>query len=61
MAISNETANKLLNGEFITFKEFEDFSFDSIGSEKVEILYRRTTNPNTENYNYIIETIFINE
>jgi hypothetical protein len=51
----------LLKGEFKTFKEFENFSFDSIGDKNLEILYRRITNSNTEEYNYIIETIFINE
>ncbi|CAA0220252.1 hypothetical protein V3A08_05660 [Tenacibaculum maritimum] len=61
MAISNQTLAKLLAGKFKTFEELLDFSFDSIGTKSIEILYQRITNPSTEYFNYIIETIFTYE
>ena len=61
MAVSKETADKLVKGAFETFDEFETFSFDSLSDEDVEIFYRRITNYDVKDYNYIIETIFINE
>ena len=64
MAISNETANKLLQGEFNTFYELESFEQNllNIGYPNIEILYREQKNPNKDNIPvYIIETIFIDE
>ncbi len=62
LPISKETANKLVQGEFKTFEEFEVFSLDhEPENEKIEILYRTIKNTNREEDIYIIETIFINE
>lgn len=61
MSVSSETANKLLQGGFKTFDELEDFNFNSISSKNIQVLYRKITNPNTESFNYIIETFFIDE
>ncbi|OEK08617.1 hypothetical protein A8C32_03980 [Flavivirga aquatica] len=63
MAISNETANKLLRGDFDTFKKLENFENDLEFSDisKIEILYREMKNLNVDKKDYIIETIFIHE
>ncbi|OEK08615.1 hypothetical protein A8C32_03970 [Flavivirga aquatica] len=60
MAISNETANKLLQGNFKTFKELEKHDFD-YPIKSVEILYRIMFDKNKETDINIIESIFINE
>ena len=59
IAVSKETADKLVNGEFQTFLELEEFSrkdYEEIGNLNVEILYRETYNKNREenfkNYEY---------
>ena len=39
MAISNQTANKLIKGEFETFEELEDFSEKNPGNN-IQILYK---------------------
>jgi len=62
LPVSNETANKLLQGEFKTFEAFFEFSQDDIDRElNIEVLYRRVLNTNRDEDIYIIETIFINE
>ncbi|WP_417784752.1 hypothetical protein [Tenacibaculum sp.] len=63
LLISKETTNKLLSGEFKTFEEFQDFNVENRPDEyaKTEILYRKKKNKVREGYDYIIETIFINE
>ena len=63
MAISNETANKLLQGEFNTFYELESFenSLDFPDTSNVTVLYRIVDNENKEKEVFVIETIFINE
>ncbi|MFA9372113.1 MAG: hypothetical protein ACERIH_10425 [Labilibaculum antarcticum] len=62
MAISSETASKLLQGEFKTFEELRGYSDNRIRrSDNIEILYRQIFNKNREEEVYIIETIFINE
>ena len=62
MAVSNVTANKLLQGEFKTFEELETSKFeDRDFSNQINILYREFKNTNRDEYIYIIETIFINE
>ena len=62
MAVSNQTANKLIKGEFETFDEFDEFSSENRPrNAKIEVLYRKVTNNNREENIYIIETIFINE
>ncbi|WP_062060449.1 type VI secretion system tube protein TssD [Aquimarina longa] len=65
MALSKETANKMLKGEFRTFEELENFesnleSYDN-SRTRVEILYRISKKTNRNINNYIIETIFIDE
>ena len=64
MAVSNVTANKLLQGEFQTFEELKKETrsdFEDTGFNSVEILFREIYNESREDYIYIIETIFINE
>ena len=63
MAISNETANKLLQGEFKTFDELYDsiYSKPEDINDNIEILYREIYNESRHEYIYVIETIFINE
>lgn len=62
MAISAETANKLLAGEFKTFDELEESAKQDIDRPNdIKILYRKIYNDNKEDYVYVIETIFINE
>ncbi|WP_417236997.1 hypothetical protein [Bizionia paragorgiae] len=63
MAISNETANKLLQGKFDTFYELESFenSLEFPNTSKVSVLYRIVDNENKEKEVFVIETIFINE
>ena len=62
MAISNETASKLIANEFKTFDEFSEFNLrNESENQKIEILYRKIPNKNREEDIYIIETIFINE
>ena len=63
MAISNETANKLLAGEFTTFEELKSEVL-SQGDESylnIQILYREIYNENRKDHIYVIETLFINE
>ena len=59
------TTNKLLQGEFKTFEEFEHSSYQDVDADYINyihILYRRISNKNEENHNnYVIETIFIDE
>ena len=61
MEISKETAKKLLLNEFTTFEELENFDFDSIKSEEIEVLYRATINTSKNESEYIIKTIFLDE
>ncbi len=62
MAISKETANKLIQGEFKTFEEFRDYNIDNRREdERIYILYRKIENINRDKFVYIIETIFIDE
>ncbi|PID68989.1 MAG: hypothetical protein CR968_00195 [Flavobacteriia bacterium] len=62
LAISQETANKLLAGEFKTFEELYEFNIENEPETiKIEILYRKVRNNNREEDVYVIETIFINE
>ncbi|MFA9372122.1 MAG: hypothetical protein ACERIH_10470 [Labilibaculum antarcticum] len=61
-AISSETASKLLQGEFKTFEEYEEFYLSNESTENnVHILYRKVFNKNRKDHIYIIESIFINE
>ncbi|MDO6811302.1 hypothetical protein Q4603_21990 [Zobellia galactanivorans] len=60
MPISKETADKLIKGEFETFKELENANFNPTYSN-IEILYRKSKNTNREVFTHTIETIFINE
>ncbi len=61
-AISKETANKLLQGQFNTFDELlnYDSSIEDF-NKNVTILYRKLQNENKEVPVEIIESIFINE
>jgi len=62
MPISNETANKLLQGEFKTFDELYDFNNrDTDYDDKITILFREVINTNRNEFIYIIETVFIDE
>ncbi|REH54962.1 hypothetical protein C7448_102495 [Tenacibaculum gallaicum] len=62
MAISNETANKLLNGEFITFEGLNDYNEENTDyDDKIFVLYKEKLNTSKNKYDYIIETIFLNE
>lgn len=62
LAISSETASKLIQGEFSTFDEFENEARNTMDRpSEIEVLYREVFNSNIEDYVYIIETIFINE
>lgn len=63
MAISNETANKLVQGEFRTFYELKNdvSSKREDINDNIELLYRKTYNENKGDYIYIIESIFFNE
>ena len=62
LPISNQTANKLIQGEFKTFEEFFEFSTDNFDRDlNIEVLYRKVLNSNRKEDIYIIETIFINE
>ena len=64
MAVSNETANKLLQGEFTTLENLLDYD----DSQKlrntninIHLLYRTIENKNRNEQVFIIETIFIDE
>ncbi|MCF6351118.1 MAG: hypothetical protein L3J23_08855 [Flavobacteriaceae bacterium] len=62
LEVSNQTAHKLIQGEFKTLEELEEFSLkNETETTKIEILYRKIINNNREENIYIIETIFINE
>ncbi|MFB9057734.1 hypothetical protein ACFFU9_13385 [Mariniflexile ostreae] len=63
MAVSNETANKLLLGKFKYFDEFKNSADEDSTrfDNKIEILFREVYNENIVDYVYIIETIFIDE
>ncbi|WP_062060461.1 hypothetical protein [Aquimarina longa] len=64
MALSKETANKILKGEFRTFEELEKFERNNVedtGFSEIEVLYRKIPNKNKDGYKYTIETIFVNE
>ena len=63
MAISNETASKLIGDEFKTFEEFEKFedSLDFSNHSKINVLYRIVENKDRDEEVFIIETIFIDE
>ena len=63
LAISNQTANKLMAGEFESFKKFEKevLSIGDEYNEQVRVFYKEVYNENKEDYVHIIETIFINE
>ena len=63
MEVSPVTANKLLQGEFKTFDELFKFSTEDTNLPRsVNILCREKKNENRVGYyNYIIETIFIDE
>ena len=63
MAISKETAKKLLLNEFTTFDELEEYEdeIDFSNTSKISLLYRMRDNENTEKEEFIIETIFIDE
>nr|WP_320117749.1 hypothetical protein [uncultured Marinifilum sp.] len=62
MAISAETANKLLQGDFKILEDLEDYqSGVDTGNNPVHILYRTVKNVNRKEDVYIIETIFIDE
>ncbi|OEK08613.1 hypothetical protein A8C32_03960 [Flavivirga aquatica] len=64
MEISNATANKLLQGDFKTFKELEEFSrrdIDDTGFNNIEILYREIKDTSNDKLICIIETLFIDE
>ncbi|WBX77453.1 hypothetical protein PG911_04085 [Tenacibaculum ovolyticum] len=60
IAVSNETANKLLQRGFETMEELEKYDFD-YPIKSIEILQRIVFNQNKEIDINIIETIFINE
>ncbi|WP_010521215.1 type VI secretion system tube protein TssD [Aquimarina agarivorans] len=59
MTISSKTANKMLQGEFMTFEQLERFDLNDTSKKFMQILYRITQHGNKEVY--IIESIFINE
>jgi hypothetical protein len=59
MTISDQTADKLLKGEFKTFEELENTNIDPYNNSSIEVLYRRSNKRGK--MIYIIETIFINE
>ncbi|WP_062060453.1 hypothetical protein [Aquimarina longa] len=63
MAVSKETANKILKGEFRTFEEFKRFEdqLEFSNDTRIQILYRKIYNKNREQQVYIIETIFVDE
>ena len=63
MAVSNETANKLLQGGFTTFEELDDYerNLASISYKQIQILLRIKENELRKEQVYIIETIFIDE
>ena len=63
MAISNETANKLIQGKFKLFDDLKNEADNDVSSynKKNEILYRKIKNKNRDEFVYVIETIFINE
>ncbi|PCH67757.1 MAG: hypothetical protein COC06_10705 [Bacteroidales bacterium] len=61
MAISTETAGKLLQGEFKTIEDLEDYQSSVDNNNLVQILYRTVKNTNREEDVCIIETIFIDE
>jgi hypothetical protein len=64
MTISDQTADKLLKGEFKTFEALEEFrrnDLEDVENLNIEVLYREIYNQNREESIYIIETIFINE
>jgi len=62
MSISNETANKLLQGEFDTFEKLNDYNEANFAyDDRLTILYRETENTNKDQNVFIIETFFINE
>ncbi len=62
MSVPTITANKLLKSQFKTFDELENSKFDDNDfSNKINILYRKILNTNSDQYVYIIETIFTDE
>jgi outer membrane cobalamin receptor len=63
LPVSAETANKLLQGKFKTFDELKSSADEDSTrfDNKIEILFREIYNENKKDYDYIIETIFIDE
>jgi len=61
LAISSESANKLLQGEFRTFDELYESANVSPNDKEVYVLYREVRNQNRKEEIYIIETLFLNE
>ncbi|MFA9372125.1 MAG: hypothetical protein ACERIH_10485 [Labilibaculum antarcticum] len=61
LAISAETANKLLQGEFKTIDELNKDVSNSLDDKEIYILYREVRNKNRKEDIYIIETIFLNK
>ena len=60
MAISNQTANKLIKGEFTTFDELEEYDFE-YPEKSLEMLYRIIFSKNDKPDIRVIETFFIDE
>nr|WP_320117743.1 hypothetical protein [uncultured Marinifilum sp.] len=62
-AISSETTNKLLQGEFKNITELEEFenSLSGESSGQFKILYREVENKNRKEVIIIVESIFIKE
>ncbi len=61
MAVSTETASKLLQGEFKTFEKFNKSVNNSPDDKSIYVLFREVRNKNREEYIYIVETIFLNK
>jgi hypothetical protein len=63
MPVSDQTADKLLKGEFETFEELINSEENQIefNNQNAELLYRVLENKNRNIPFYVIETIFINE
>jgi len=61
LAISNKTASKLINGDFDTFEELEEFNIrESISDKSPAILFKKERNMENKLI-YTIEIIFLNE
>ncbi|MFA9372120.1 MAG: hypothetical protein ACERIH_10460 [Labilibaculum antarcticum] len=62
-AISSDTTNKLLQGEFKNITQLEEFenSLSGESSGQFKILYREVENKNRKEVIIIVESIFINE